>query len=90
MDWTLKKQLIKFRLNLQPNGWGQTQPEEIKMNITSDMKLNKKSETCHAGIIPFNFQPYGAEQQFVINMPDDSMSGTIEAGEQCLVKKARG
>jgi len=60
------------------------------MNITADMKLNKKSETCPAGIIPFNIQPYGTEQQFVINMPDDSMSGTIEAGEQCLVKKHEG
>jgi phage repressor protein C with HTH and peptisase S24 domain len=28
--------------------------------------------------------------QFVIHMPDDSMSGTIEAGEQLLVKKHSG
>ncbi|TDN54652.1 peptidase S24-like protein [Buttiauxella sp. JUb87] len=60
------------------------------MNITPDKKFNKKLQACNAGIIPFNLQPYGIEQQFVINMPDDSMSGTIEAGEQCLVKKHQG
>lgn len=60
------------------------------MNIYITQPNNKAAPICINNMPTSYMAEPSFDEQFVVNMPDDSMSGTIEAGEKLLVKHHSG